>query len=338
MPTLDGLAVARAIRCDPATASIPIVLLTALGQRSAAKRAARDCGIDAYLSKPVRVDRLEACLCALLVRESSSPRSRRPAPGPPTPAVPRARILVAEDDATSRKVVRRLLEKRGHRVDTVGDGRSAVDACLRRVYDLVFMDCRLPELDGFQAALEIRRREPSTRRTPIVALTASLTPDRRQRCFEVGMGGYLSKPLHTDELDATLARWLSPERPPIESPLTEPDVLDAVGLLDRVDGDVAFVRELLAGLRRDGPRWLAHLEDALARGDRAAVEQIAHAIRGATSNLGGLRVAAAAARLEDEARRDAISDGPWRVGEIAAELDRLLAALDALGSDRAAAS
>jgi CheY-like chemotaxis protein len=223
-------------------------------------------------------------------------------------------------------------------VDTVGDGRSAVDACLRRPYDLVLMDCRLPELDGFAATLEIRRREPSARRTPIVALTASLSPDRQQRCFEAGMGGYLAKPIHTDALDAMLARWLAPDHPPIEPPLPEPDVLDAAGLLDRVDGDLAFVRELLAGLRRDGRRWLADLEDALTRGDCGAVEHAAHALRGATSNLGGVRAAAVAGRLEDDARRGTIHDGLRRVGEIAAELERLLAALDALGAERAAAS
>ena len=338
MPTPDGLAVAREIRSEPAIAAVPIVLLTALGKRSAAKRAARHCDISAYLSKPVRADRLEASLRAVLVREPTAHAGRPRPGGTPPRGARRARILVAEDDVTSRKVVRRLLEKRGHRVDAVGDGRSAVEACLGKVYDLVLMDCHLPELDGLAATLEIRRREPRAHRTPIIALTASVTPERRQRCFEVGMVGYLEKPIRTADLDAVLAPWLGAERPAIEIPRAEPDVLDTAGLLDRVDGDVGFVRELLVGLRRDGRRWLADLDAALARGDHAAAEHVAHAIRGAASNLGGTRAAAAAARLEDEARNGALAEGGHRVVEIAAELERLFTALDVLADASAAAS
>ncbi len=336
MPILDGVEVARAIKREPTIGKVPVVLLTALGQRSAARRAARGGGITAYLSKPVRTDRLEACLLDMLAptrvaADGPSPtiESRRVSRG--------ARILVAEDDATSQQVIRRLLEKRGHRVDAVGDGRSAVEACLGREYDLVLMDCRLPELDGFAATLEIRRREPAERRTPIVALTATISPERRQRCIDVGMGDYLGKPIHTEALDAVLASWLSPDRPRSMGPFAEPPVLDADGLLDRVDGDVAFVRELLAGLRQDGPRWIAELRAAIARADHGKTEEIAHAVRGATSNLGGARAAATAARLEAAAHDGTVGDGARHATDLARELDHLLAALDALGDQRAAA-
>ena len=117
------------------------------------------------------------------------------------------------------------------------------------------MDCRLPELDGFTATAEIRRREPIDRRTPIVALTASTAPSLRQRCLDAGMSGHLAKPLRTDALDAVLRQWVAVRAEPVAPADDEP--LDTAGLLDRVDGDLDFVHELAVGLHDDHPRWLA---------------------------------------------------------------------------------
>lgn len=231
----------------------------------------------------------------------------------------------------------RLLEKFGYHVDAVGDGRSAVEACLCRAYDLVLMDGRLPELDGFAATAEIRRREPAARRTPIVALTASAGGELERRSRDAGMDGHLAKPIRRQELEAVLDRWVSRRRARATPPAPEPSVLDAAGLLERVDGDLEFVSELLAGLQRDVSRWLAELHAATARHDARAVEEIAHAIRGAASNLGGGSASAVAAHLETEARHGKLGDADRLGADLAGELDRLQAALLALCETRLAA-
>ncbi len=334
MPSLDGIAVAHAIAQDHAIAGVPVVLLTALGQRRAARRAGRTAAIAAFLSKPIRLERLATCL-----RDVLEPRSRRRNGARAARAVkdashtaPGRRVLVAEDDPISRKVVVRLLEKRGVHVDWVSDGRAAVDACVRQAYDLVLMDCRLPALDGLSATMEIRRREGLDRHVPIVALTANAAHEVERQCLAAGMDAYLRKPIRTEALDTILDRWLTARA----TPTGDAAVVDVGGLLDRVDGDLGFVRDLLAGLERDAPCWVTELRAVIERHDTAATEELAHAIHGSLANLGGIRAAAVAERIEAGARRAAVDAGAC--DELAHELDRLRAALLALADTRLAAS
>jgi two-component system sensor histidine kinase/response regulator len=328
---MDGLEVAQAIAQEPAIADVRMVLLTAIGQRRAARRASRKTGVAAFLSKPLRLDRLETCLLNLFdapTAEVAQPRRREERVAQRTIPI-LGHVLVAEDDPVSQKVALRLLEKRGYRVDVVGNGRSAVDACMRRAYDLVLMDCRLPELDGFEATKEIRRREPSTRGTPIVALTASTA--LQQRCLDAGMSGHLAKPLRTDALDAVLREWIAPRAD--AAPVTNDDeVLDTPGLLDRVDGDLDFVRELALGLRDDRPRWLDELQSGLASHDAARVEHAAHAICGSAANLGGRRAAALAREIETRAHAGDLAPCGAMLAGLAGALEQLEHAL--LGLDR----
>ena len=124
-----------------------------------------------------------------------------------------------EDNHTNQQVAVSTLAQMGYRIETVSNGREAVGALRKADYDLVFMDCYMPEMDGFEATVEIRRHEPATRRTPIIAMTASAVPADRARCLSVGMDDYLTKPLDRRELRAVLERWL---------PVTSQDVEPAV--------------------------------------------------------------------------------------------------------------
>ena len=123
----------------------------------------------------------------------------------------RLEILLAEDNAVNRMVATRLLESRGHRVFAVANGQEAVDAIMSGKFDIVFMDCQMPVMDGFRAAILIREFESqrSIRRTPIVALTANALKGDRDRCIEVGMDDYLSKPVRPESLNAVLRQWAS---------------------------------------------------------------------------------------------------------------------------------
>jgi CheY-like chemotaxis protein len=122
-------------------------------------------------------------------------------------AVSRGRVLVAEDNVFNQKVVVAMLATIGYRADVVASGAEAVDAVSRIDYGAVLMDCHMPEMDGFEATVEIRRREGSSRHTPIIAVTAAAIEGDRERCFAAGMDDYLSKPVSLEELDSALERW-----------------------------------------------------------------------------------------------------------------------------------
>ena len=120
----------------------------------------------------------------------------------------RPRVLVAEDDAVNRKVVASMLEGLGYRVDAVSNGREALEACLVADYDVVLMDCQMPEMDGLDATARIREHEGSSRRTPIVAMTANAEPGYEDRCREAGMDDYLAKPVRLQVLRAAVRNWV----------------------------------------------------------------------------------------------------------------------------------
>jgi len=224
MPGLDGFQLAAAIKSDESIADTRIVLMPAIGKRGHGE-AARQAGIAAYLEKPVRQSQLHACLVAVLaeaaVEESSVPalvtrHSLREVAGlPGTPAAPSSRrILVADDLAVNRTVATIQLRRLGHQADCVANGIEAVAALAARDYDLVLMDCQMPEMDGFQATQQIRQREGAGKHTTIIALTASALAGDREKCLAAGMDDYITKPVKAEALRRTLERWLQPEIEP----------------------------------------------------------------------------------------------------------------------------
>jgi PAS domain S-box-containing protein len=216
MPGMDGEALARTIRADGSLAGLALVLLTSLGEMGGS--GGMPTPFAARLTKPVRGRQLEDCLLRVL-REVPAQRAPDAAATPATPGPGDAsgpRILLAEDDQVNQFVATRMLERMGLHVDVVANGREAVGAALRQAYDLILMDVQMPEMDGLEATLEIRRSEGRKRRTPIVAMTAYAMRGDRERCLAAGMDDYLAKPVQTAGLHAILARWVQralPARP-----------------------------------------------------------------------------------------------------------------------------
>ena len=183
MPGMDGLALARAIKTDPALESVRLVLLTSFSQRGHGQEA-RQAGIAAYLTKPIHPSHLHDCLTLVL----GTPEER-----PATPLITRhsvaearaqlrARVLVAEDNIVNQKVAVRMLEKLGCRVDVTANGLEAVQAVAHMAYDIVFMDCQMPDMDGYEATAMIRQREAHTGgHIPIIAMTANALQGDRER-------------------------------------------------------------------------------------------------------------------------------------------------------------
>ncbi len=213
MPQMNGITLARRIGEASWGRGTRLVMLTSSGSE---RVAARDAGVGIYLTKPVRSDRLsravaDALLATPVPRSVAAPTVGREA----EPAVS-ARVLVVEDNRVNQTVARALLERMGHRVDVAADGLEAVAMWTADAYDVVLMDCQMPQLDGFGATERIRGLEAGGGRVPIVAMTASAMPGDRERCLGAGMDDYLTKPIRSDELHEALSRWVVPRAAPVD--------------------------------------------------------------------------------------------------------------------------
>ncbi len=205
MPEVDGLMLAATIRSDAAIAATPLMLMTSLGLRDTAEL--ERLSITVRLTKPVKPAQMLEALATLLAPATQTLGSQPTM----TVAVPaersRSRILVAEDNPVNQKVVLLQLRKLGHAADAVGNGAEAVEALARIPYDIVLMDCQMPEMDGYEATGRIRARQIGARRTPIVAMTAHALTGDRDKCLAAGMDDYITKPVKVAELADVLARW-----------------------------------------------------------------------------------------------------------------------------------
>jgi PAS domain S-box-containing protein len=177
----------------------------------------------AYLTKPLSPTRLwNAVVAAWTSRSESLARhpktAQAAASGPmasdPDPASPAPHVLIAEDNFPNQKVAVLLLKKLGVRMDLAENGSAALEQLMARPYDLVLMDCHMPEMNGYEAAAEIRRREGPNRHVPIVAVTADVASGSRERALEAGMNDFIGKPVHVSELERVLRTWIRPERQP----------------------------------------------------------------------------------------------------------------------------
>jgi CheY-like chemotaxis protein/HPt (histidine-containing phosphotransfer) domain-containing protein len=235
-------------------------------------------------------------------------------------------MLLAEDNVVNQKVATRLLEKLDYRVDVVGDGRAAVTAWQTGRYDLILMDCQMPELDGYAATREIRRLENGVQRIPIVALTAHAVKGADRDCIAAGMDDYLTKPIDRDLLAACIERHLSGAIPVNAQESVAPasqatTPVDWHALLASVDGDIDLARELTTLFVDSGRSSLQSMVQAFQRGDVAALGECAHEIKGASANLSATSVCAAADRLESAARAEDQRELPELVLDLNREFD-----------------
>ncbi len=216
MPDLNGLELAEAIRADPACGGTTLFLLSSSLLHNERARM-EQLGLAASFQKPVR----QTALLRALQKIWAPAGTVAPVAGA---ALPRAfsaplgragRILIVEDNVTNQTLARRMVEKLGHQGRVVANGREALDALEAaglEGYDLILMDCQMPEMDGYEATREIRQRETGTgRHTPIVAMTANAVEGEREHCLAVGMDDYIAKPVKISVLVAVLERWMGPD-------------------------------------------------------------------------------------------------------------------------------
>ncbi len=220
MPDVDGEMMAQAIKADPLLRETVLLILTSMGEVGDAKRFA-EAGFAAFLLKPARqsilMDALATVWAAhtgevdigLVTRHSlADARAAAPTKVSSTDHTMKRLVLVAEDNIVNQKVAQRLLEKLGYRTQIVANGQEAVDMLETAPFDIVFMDCQMPEMDGYQATAEIRRREGDSAHIPIVAMTAHTLPGDREKCLDAGMDDYIPKPVNSEQLREVLERWV----------------------------------------------------------------------------------------------------------------------------------
>ena len=217
LPDKDGFETAALLKQNPLTSAMRVVILTTMGRRGDGSTA-RTLGIDAYLTKPLRHTQLLECLCQLLETIQTDADSGTASAGAPplmarhplnqAPVAATTHLLLAEDNPVNQKVACKMLEKLGYRVDVASNGQEAVAAHERMRYPLIFMDCQMPEVDGFEATALIRKMDGPSAHTPIVAMTANAMQGDRERCLEAGMDDYVSKPVRPKDLQTVLDTWL----------------------------------------------------------------------------------------------------------------------------------
>lgn len=242
------------------------------------------------------------------------------------------RVLLAEDNPTSRMVTEALLKKLSCRVDVAVDGEEVLQKTAANDYDLVLMDCYMPSMDGFEATRAIRRSAKS-RRLPVVALTASVTDDDRARCLDAGMNDAIGKPVKTPALVKALEKWApangnAPRRRVSTLPPTDALDLDMVRRLVSLDGeDDDFIRDVMGSYVEQLGECVMDLSTALTAGNMDAVRMTAHSMKGASKQIGATRVGELLGEIENESNVSALRK---RIEQLDTEVPRVEAAVQAL--------
>ena len=293
---MNGAELADAIRARPQLAGTRLVLLTSMGGTPGAEEPA----VDGTLTKPVHASQLHDEIVAVLARANGNGAT----PAAPVEVAPRtesrdgSRVLVAEDHPVNRLLAVRLLERLGCNVDVAANGAEAVAMSAESDYAAIFMDCQMPEVDGYEATARIRRREGGNGHVPIIAMTANTMEGDRERCLAAGMDDYLPKPVRFEELELALRRATGGDD---EVPLIDRELADQV--LDEAARDAG----LLTMFADESRSRLGKLRAAIEDGEADAVRAIAHSVKGSSASFGATRMAALAAAMEqspDAAREE----------------------------------
>lgn len=316
----DGISVIREIREDPNLATLPIVLVTAIGRRKSDVEFFRAEKIDTWVIKPVRRAQLTAAVAQVIkrVEDSGPPLSKAAETGPSAAK----RILVVEDNVINQKVAAGQLRLLGYEPEIMPSGTSAIEAMRRHPYDLVLLDCQMPEMDGYEVAMVIRRMEQNTsRRIPIIAMTAHTAKGERDKCIAAGMDDFMTKPVSMQRLGQVLTRWLGHREAAVV------DSVKVAGLQMLARANPTFMRDITGLFREDTLMRLHELRDAFNTRNAEALARAAHALKSSSGNIGATRMYSMAAMLEGNANKGEIDAAGPIIDQLAVELDRATEAL-----------
>jgi len=324
MPDMNGFEAAAMIRSPDSEVcnhDVPIIAMTANAMKGDREKCLAS-GMNDYLSKPVKnselAEMLDKWLAGVQPREEPTDDeithyllSKQQAAVVSSAVSRNARILLAEDNVINQKVAQGILNQLGFKCDIVANGEEAVQALETTGYDLLLMDCQMPEMDGFEATVMIRSQDSkvNNHELPIIAMTANAMKGDREKCLAAGMNDYLAKPVKNSELAEMLDRWLAgvqPREEPMDDEIPTAEslsLLDVPDMLSRIGGDVDFAEELLDLSLTQLPLIMKKLRATLATADdMTSLCMQAHTMKGAASNISALALSDLSLRLETAAK------------------------------------
>jgi signal transduction histidine kinase/CheY-like chemotaxis protein len=351
MPVMDGIEFAERLRLEAQLAPRRLVMLTSVGTDEDARRA-RLAGVDLYVAKPVRRQELLRAIVHV-----ADPGAAGAAP----PPLLGARVLVAEDNLVNQEVIKAMLETLGCSVMLASNGSEALSALVNTEFDMVLMDCQMPEVDGFEAVARLRSgshdgaefMNPTD--LPVVALTANALVGDAERCLAAGFDDYLSKPFTRRQIEALVRKW-APQRlrtgvasasPPPAPPAPpaqlrgvdiEIDVADAVLDHEAIDelrrmeaeAGAGLLRKVLAVYMNTSAGLVETLVIAVRQRDAEAAIRAAHSLRSGSANVGALVLARLCAMIEDMMQARRFDAAQAEIGGLVREHERVSAAVEAL--------
>ncbi len=329
MPGWDGEETARAIKSDPALAGVPLVLLSSAGTLGSSDEM-RAKGFAAWATKPVRQSQLFNALLEVFGWPEAEPRrsENRPIQQLLDRRLEGMRILIAEDNAVNQKVALRMLERLGCRAEAVADGAEAVAAVMKIPYHAILMDCHMPEMDGYEATAEIRRREAATNlHTPIIAMTANAMEGDRDKCIAAGMDDYVAKPVRPDQLRDALLRWYAKDQELMASPAGETGAASPIFDFERLKqsggDDRDFMRQILDDYLDTLDARFRDLERKAHLGDCAALRAEAHGLKGVSRTVGAATLGDLLEEIETRAASGDLTGAQPALACLSREADRL---------------
>jgi PAS domain S-box-containing protein len=322
MPLRGGMDLLAALRNSERFATLPLILMTLFGaDPDAAEPAHRP---NAVGLKPLRASALSLLLDQVLTGKTPHISGSK-AVADTKPLFRGSRVLLVEDNPVNQRVAQRLLQKLSAEVTVANNGEEALARCSEKQFDVVLMDCQMPVMDGFTATRLIREREQSggEKRLPIIALTANVMSEDRERCVAAGMDAHLGKPIEPQQMIDTLSRFLKEQ--------AVPPAIDLEALRQITGGDADFERELADTFVASGDQALAEIIAALKVSDYDTVRQRAHALKGASANIHAASLSTTASSLESAARTQATPAINGLVEELAQKLAAVNAELRKVG-------
>ncbi len=327
MPDLDGIDTLQRIAADPELAAVPAVLMVTAYAREHNQGTIEQVRHMPSMDKPAQPQLLRNAVLAALGLEASQPAASTIAP--PSVAVTRIRgayVLVVDDNAINQQVASEILQRAGVRVDLASSGEEAARLVNANHYDAVLMDIQMPDMDGYQATALIRA-DSRHAGLPIIAMTAHAIAGYRERCLDMDMNDYVTKPIDPDTLYAVLATWVKPDLsraapetgPGATAPTAQPFQRLAAGqaqarpginvaeALERLGGHDALLSRLLGLFAHDFEASLQQIQDAIDSGELLRAAELVHRIRGAAGNLSANELFKTSTVLEDRLRAEALS-------------------------------
>jgi CheY-like chemotaxis protein len=325
-PDADGFTLAGWVRERPGLARALVLMLSSANLQWAMERC-KALGAT-HVRKPVRRSDLAQAL-----RQATGPEPLTPSkvarlafPVDEAPAGPRLRVLVVEDNPFNQRVAVMKLERKGHTVKVAACGSDALAALDTEWFDVMLSDIQMPDMDGFELAAEVRKREAGAgRRLPVIAMTAHAMKGDRERCLAAGMDGYVAKPIQDAALWEEVNRLVPTDAADEAGP-----ALNSEEVLARMGGDRDAIRQLVEVFRQDCSPLMAEIEEAVRTGDARKLKGAAHTLKGMVAFFAADRATAAALALEQLGEAGDLSGAAAAVDVLVREVSDLEPALRSL--------